>query len=146
MNGDFSKYIDNAIRWAQERLGSTDYRFLCLAFLEDAYERSNQVEIFGGSSAKESADEYGAKNNTGGPPLGAFVFYDCSGVIAGEEKNWGHVGLYLGEGLVIHAWDKVRIDNYLDVQNLSTAPGWSKPQYIGWAPVERIFLGYRRKD
>lgn len=145
MNEEFGTYIANAIRWARERLGSTDYPFLCLAFVEDAYEESNHVEIFGGSSAKESADEYQAARNTGEPPLGAFVFYDCAGTIDGEYKNWGHVGLYSGEGKVIHAWDKVRMDDYRDVRSLSPAPGWTKPRYLGWAPIERIFIGYRKK-
>ena len=145
MSTEFETYIANAIRWAQDRLGSTDYPLLCLAFVEDAYEESNHVEIFGGSSAKESADEYEAMRNTGEPPLGAFVFYDCSGAIEGEYKNWGHVGLYIGEGNVIHAWDKVRVDDYGDVQSLSPAPGWTKPHYLGWTPIERIFVGYRKQ-
>jgi hypothetical protein len=62
-----------------------------------------------------------------------------------EIKNWGHVGLCIGEGKVIHALDTVRLDHYLDVQNLTLAPGWSQPQFIGWAPMERIFVGYRKK-
>ena len=82
----------------------------CLAFVEDAYEESNHVEIFGGSSAQESADEYGAAQNRGEPPIGAFVFYACAGPVGDEIKNWGHVGLCIGEGKVIHAWDTVRID------------------------------------
>ena len=139
METKFETYTANAIRWAQGHLGSTDYAGRCLAFVEDAYEESNHVEIFGGSSARESADEYAAAQNTGEPPSGAFVFYDCAGPIKDEIKNWGHVGLHIGEGKVIHAWDKVRIDDYLDVQNLSPAPGWSQPQFIGWAPIERIF-------
>ena len=145
MNEKFETNIANAIRWAKEHLGSTDYAFLCLAFVEDAYEESNHVEIFGGDSAKESADEYKAAQNTGEPPLGAFVFYDCFGTLDGEYKNWGHVGLYIGEGKVIHAWDKVRMDHYLDVQNLTPASGWTRPQYLGWTPLERIFAGYRQK-
>jgi cell wall-associated NlpC family hydrolase len=115
MNQEFDAYIINAIRWAQERLGATDYATRCLAFVEDAYEESSHVEIFGGSSAKESADEYEAEQNQGEPPIGAFVFYACSGPIKDEIKDWGHVGLYIGNGQVIHAWDKVRIDDYLDV-------------------------------
>jgi hypothetical protein len=143
---EFETYIDNAIRWAQEHLGATDYATRCLAFVEDAYEQSNHVEIFGGSSAQESADEYSAAQNRGEPPIGAFVFYDCAGPIRGEDKNWGHVGLHIGEGKVVHAWDTVRIDGYLDVQNLPPAPGWTQPQFSGWAPIERIFVGYRKKE
>jgi len=146
MNEEFETYIANAIHWAQAHLGATHYAARCLAFVEDAYEESNHVEIFGGDSAKESADEYGAAQNTGEIPIGAFVFYDCSGAIDGEYKNWGHVGLHIGGGKVIHAWDKVRMDHYLEVQNLTPAPGWTKPQYLGWAPIERIFVGYRKQE
>ncbi len=145
METEFELYVANAIHWAQDHLGATDYAGRCLAFVEDAYEKSNRVEIFGGSSAQESADEYGAAQNTGEPPIGAFVFYACAGPVGDEIKNWGHVGLFIGEGKVIHAANTVRIDHYLDVQHLTLAPGWTLPQFIGWAPIERIFVGYRQK-
>ncbi len=145
MEANFETYTANAARWAQEHLGSMDYPFLCLAFVEDAYEESNHVEIFGGSSAQESADEYGAVQNQGEPPLGPFVFYACAGPVGDEIKDWGHVGLCVGEGKVIHAWDKVRIDHYLDVQNLTPAHDWTQPEYLGWTPIERIFVGYRKE-
>ena len=145
MSDDFEHYINQAIAWAQAQIGSTAYPLRCLAFVEDAYELSNAVEIFGGSSAQESADMYGAaENRAADPPLGAFVFYECSGLVDGERQNWGHVGLHVGDGLVIHAWDQVRRDPYLDVEKLSPAPTWTPPRYLGWTPVERIFVGYRR--
>jgi len=146
MPDEFETYIFNAIRWAQAQLGSDAYPFRCLAFVEDAYERANRVEIFGGSTATESANEYGARANAGHPPpCGAFVFYECSGPLKGEYKDWGHVGLHVGEGQVIHAWDHVRQDHYLDVERLTPASGWRAPRCIGWAPVERVFVGYRKK-
>lgn len=52
MAAELETYITNAIRWAQGHLGATDYAGRCLSFVEDAYEESNHVEIFGGSSAK----------------------------------------------------------------------------------------------
>lgn len=55
------------------------------------------------------------------------------------------MALHIGNGNIIHAWDNVRIDNYLDVENLSPAPGWTKLKYIGWVLVERIFQGYIKK-
>ncbi|CAG0930474.1 hypothetical protein TFLX_01772 [Thermoflexales bacterium] len=145
MNEVFETYITNAIRWAQDHLGATEYTARCLAFVEDAYEESNHVEIFGGDDAQASADEYGAAQNSGEPPIGSFVFYACAGPVGDEIKDWGHVGLCIGEGKVIHAWDKVRIEPYLDVQTLTPPPGWSQPQLIGWAPIERIFVGYRKQ-
>ncbi|RPI88179.1 MAG: hypothetical protein EHM40_22480, partial [Chloroflexi bacterium] len=87
---------------------STSYRFLCLAFVEDAYEAGNGIEIFGGDCAKESADLYEVQPASTVPPRGAFVFYDCSGPLNSLEKNWGHVGLSCGDGNIIHAWDRVR--------------------------------------
>lgn len=58
-----------------------------MAFVEDALERSNNIEIFGGDIAKESADIYEAHMQTGMPPKGTFAFYDCNGVINGVRKN-----------------------------------------------------------
>lgn len=137
-------YIDNAIAWALARLGDDSYCFRCLAFVEDAYEQSNAIEMFGGDSAKESADEYGVTGTPQGiPPRGAFVFYDMSGELFDEHANYGHVGLHLGDGRVVHAWDEVRIDDMLAVENLEPAEGWTQPRYIGWAPVERILEGHR---
>ncbi|HMA65270.1 MAG: NlpC/P60 family protein [Fibrobacterota bacterium] len=138
-----SQYIYNAIEWVKGQLNSKEYCTLCLAFVEDAYEMSNSVEIFGGSTARESADEYSESDYKGIPEVGSFVFYDCSGTIGNEHKNWGHVGLYIGNEQVIHAWDVVRIDHYIGIETLPSAPGWSSPKYTGWVPFERIFKGYR---
>lgn len=138
--------IDNTIAWAEERLGSKDYQLRCLGFIEEALEISNKIEIFGGDSAKESCDIYAANENTGIPLRGSFVFYDCAGIVEGELKDWGHCGLALDNGEVIHAWDVVRIDNYLEVENLIVSPGWSQPKYIGWAPIERILIDYQKRD
>lgn len=134
--------VQNAIDWAKAHLGSEEYRLQCLGFIEDALERSNGIEIFGGDSARESAELYEVHNNMGLPPAGAFVFYSCSGLVEGEVMDWGHCGLSLGDGNVIHAWDKVRIDGYLEVEKLSPAPGWSQPVFIGWAPLEQILIGH----
>ncbi|WP_125776805.1 NlpC/P60 family protein [Antribacter gilvus] len=143
MEHDWQRYIDNAVAWAHAALGSTAYTTRCLAFVEDAYERSNEVEVFGGDSARESAELYAAHESSGEPPRGAFVFYDNTGELLGTRQNWGHVGLSLGDGLVIHAWDRVRLDSYLAVQDLAGPPGWDSPRLVGWTPVERIFEGSR---
>lgn len=140
----FGAYVENAVKWALETLGSEEYRFRCLAFVEEAYEKGNGIEIFGGSTAMESAVEYGVGTDSAIPPRGVFVFYDCSGPIEGEIRNWGHVGLSLGEGKVVHAWDRVRSDHFLEVEKLAGAPGWTSPRCIGWVPVDRIMKGHIR--
>ncbi|HRF50961.1 MAG TPA: NlpC/P60 family protein [Anaerolineales bacterium] len=143
----FDTYITAAIDWAEARLGSRDYALRCLAFVEDAYEQANGIELFGGSSASESAAEYGAAANIAlPPPQGAFVFYDCGGLVDGERRDWGHVGLCCGNGLVIHAWDQVRCDAYQAVEALAPAPTWDAPRYSGWAPIERVLSGHRPRQ
>lgn len=68
---------------------------------------------------------------------GAFVFYDCLCPSGDGPVNWGHCGIALGDGRVIHAWDKVRIDDYLAVEKLTALTG-DHPKYIGWVPVTRV--------
>ena len=132
----FDEYIEKAIEWAFDMLGSTDYRSICLAFVEDAYEKGADIELDGYSYAKEAAVRHAAEKDIGVPPKGAYVFYDCWGTIDGKYQNWGHVGISIGDGKVIHAWGVVRLDDYLEVQNLKAAEGWTQPRYIGWISAE----------
>ena len=134
---DIPELTENMLRWAEGRLGGEDCAGWCLSFIEDALERSNGIEIFGGDSAKESAVLYGDGIRTGLPERGAFVFYDC--LCSGEKGpvNWGHCGISYGDGRVIHAWDKVRIDDYREIGKLTAMTG-DHPRYIGWVPLSRV--------
>jgi cell wall-associated NlpC family hydrolase len=140
---DFSDFIDNAVSWALSNQHRTDYVFKCLAFVEDAYEYGNSIEMFGGSTATESAIEYGV-HPEGLPPKGSFVFYSATGPIDGVTRDWGHVGLCIGDKKVIHTWNTIRIDNYMDVEALPGAPGWSQPRYLGWTSPSVFLKGYIR--
>ena len=128
---------ENMIRWAESKLGSTEYAGWCLAFIEDALEISNQIEIFGGDSAKESCEMYKDALRGGVPERGAFVFYDCLCPSENGPVNWGHCGVSLGDGRVIHAWDTVRIDDYLAIEKLTALTG-DHPEYLGWVALERV--------
>ena len=50
---------------------------------------------------------------------------------------WGQCGICLGDGKVIHAWDVVRIDDYREIEAMTSLSG-DRPRYIGWVPVERV--------
>ena len=134
-----TELIDNMICWAMEKLGERKYAGWCLSFIEDALEKGNGIEIFGGDSAKESATLYSDAMMQGEPPRGAYVFYDCMCLSEDGPVNWGHCGISLGDGRVIHAWDVVRIDNYLDIEKMHAASG-DHPQYIGWVSVRRVLM------
>jgi cell wall-associated NlpC family hydrolase len=135
----------NAIRWAKQHMGSTEYSTRCLAFVEDAIERANGIEIFGGDYAAESARLYDAERSSE-PPPGALVFYDSVGELFGTRRDWGHVGLGLGGGDVIHAWDEVRIDNYRSLALLPPAAGWEPLHFLGWVPLARALEGSQARE
>ena len=132
-----NELTENMIRYAKDKLGNSDYAGWCLSFIEDALEKNNGIEIFGGDSAKESALLYADGMRQGKPEKGAFVFYDCICLGPDGPVNWGHCGISLGDGRIIHAWDTVRIDDYLEIEAM-TAPSGDCPKYIGWVPVERV--------
>jgi hypothetical protein len=134
-------YVEGAVEWAKGKLGSTEYAYRCYAFLEDAYELGNSIVLDGkGCTAKEAANAYHAQDHKGSPPAGVYVCYDCTGEIDGESRNWGHIGLSIGDDKVIHAWYEIRIDHYKDIEQLEV-PGWTKPRLIGWVPVDKILRG-----
>ncbi|MBR2676163.1 MAG: hypothetical protein IKE28_04555 [Solobacterium sp.] len=131
------KRTENMICWAVSQLGSTTYAGWCLSFVEDALELSNKIEIFGGDSAKESCEMYKDALQGGTPERGAFVFYDCLCPSENGPVNWGHCGISLGAGSVIHAWDIVRIDDYLEIETLTALTG-DHPKYLGCVPLQRV--------
>ena len=132
-----NELTENMIRRAKDQLGSSDYAGWCLSFIEDALEKSNGIEIFGGDSAKESALLYADGTRQGEPERGTFVFYDCICQGPDGPVNWGHCGISLGDGRIIHAWDTARVDDYQEIEALTTLSG-DHPKYIGWVPVERV--------
>ena len=142
---DESAIADSAMRWALDRMGDRSYSGRCLAFVEDAIERPNGIEIFGGSSARESAEQYGPGQYQAHapPPAGSLVFYACEGPADGAWRDWGHVGIALGDGRVAHAWDEVRVDEATQIEALPPVSGWTSARLIGWVPLARVLEGHR---
>ena len=138
---DMVTMINHALTWATTKLGSTVYAGRCLAFVEDCFERSNNIEVNGYPSAQEAADGYGVLGVGGSPPRGALVFYTCDGYVQATHQHWGHVALSLGDGRVVHGWATVRIDDYRAIEQLAPPPQWTAPVYIGWTPAERLLQG-----
>ncbi len=132
-----------ALQWALDRLGDPRYRGRCYAFVEDAIEYGGDLELDGkGTTAREAAEAYGWRRD-GPAPRGAYVFFDAVGPLDGVVRNWGHIGLSLGDGRIVHAWDVVRADTIAAVEQLACPPGWTRALYLGWAPVERILVNAR---
>ena len=135
-----NELTENMISWAEDKLGSKEYAGWCLSFIEDALEKSNIIEIFGGDTAKESALLYADGMRKGIPERGAFVFYDCICLGPDGPVNWGHCGISLGDGRIIHAWDTVRIDDYREIEAMTALSG-DHLECIGWVPIESVLYG-----
>ena len=145
---DESAIADTATRWAVDRMGDRSYSGRCLAFVEDAIERANGIEIFGGSTARESAEQYGPGqyDTDAPPPAGSLVFYSCEGPADGAWRDWGHVGIALGDGRVAHASGVVRADEATQIEALPPVSGWTPARLIGWVPLARVLEGHRPRD
>jgi hypothetical protein len=130
------------------QLGNPSYALRCLAFVEDAYERSNGIELQGAVTAAESAAsfELQAYRSASPPPAGAYVFYATGGPVDGVRREWGHVGLARGDGSVVHAWDVVRIDDAAAITDLPPAAGWDPARLIGWAGPDQVLRGHVPRD
>ncbi|MEA2007390.1 MAG: NlpC/P60 family protein [Patescibacteria group bacterium] len=103
--------VDDAVDWAEDQEGSTNWIMECFVFVRTAY---NEWSVPGIGSAID-----GWNNNSGvfgdretddpnDVPEGALVFFNVS-----SGNGWyGHVGLCIGDGKMIHAWiSKVQEDD-----------------------------------
>lgn len=117
--------IDGAISWAKDKLGSQSYNYYCLAFVSDAW-KSQGIGNKGYAYATLAGNAM-ITHTDQNPPKGAVVFWNWYGSVGGEYKNWGHVGIALGDGKVIHAdYNGVKITN-LNIDSSRTYRGWG-----GW--------------
>jgi len=116
--------ITKAIAWAEKMIGDTSYAYECQIFVGDTY-RETGTSPATYTCAKAAADALDAKDSSGTPPRGAYVFYDWSGTLNRVYKNWGHVGLSVGNGKIIHASETNPVEkSQYDKIGLT---------YIGWA-------------
>ena len=90
------------MKWAEARIGQTNYDYWCLKFAADAY-RSTSRQIPGAEYAKLWWDQRRAAQHVGdmNAPRGAFVFWSWTGTIDGVRRDWGHVGISRGDGTMV---------------------------------------------
>ena len=114
--------VEKVISWALSKQGNKSYAYLCQKFVADAY--SQVAPRVSKETAKQAANAWCTHPGDKNPPRGATVYYNWYGKVDGVYANYGHVGIALGDGRVIHAYGNsgVVISNKIDFMT----------GYIGW--------------
>jgi len=127
--------VEQAIEWAENEEGSSEWEGWCLKFVREAF---NGEPIPGWTSPEaarqqlETEGKFYSSDNCWNPPRGALIFFSATG----EYEPYGHIGIYLGDQGVVHSYDKVRVDTEEGGVNkgITIVEGLSKmSSYIGWA-------------
>ena len=95
--------VEAAVAWARRQIGSNAYKGRCQAFVADAYHLGAGMPRKSASTAKAARYMWRRSMSRTGIPVGAAVYFDSP-----TSPAAGHVGLHVGNGLVIHAFGRVK--------------------------------------
>lgn len=118
---DFELWADAAITWAKDHIDSYEwYDFkeeqgYCLRFTANAFRQRGPEPEGEWDSALQASQNLVLyeQEEVQKPPRGALIFFDRT-----NDNKDGHVGIYMGDGRIIHSYGKVRIDNVEQVGKL----------------------------
>lgn len=107
--------VQNIVSWAKGKVGSKAYSGLCQKFVAEAYAYGGGLQRVWAGTATNAWKLYGVSTSKSNIPVGAAVYFN------GSNPSVGHVGIYIGNGQVVHAYPSIIISN------LNSIPG-----YRGW--------------
>lgn len=96
--------VEMAIAWARKKLGTAAYSGRCQAFVADAYAYGAGMPRRSAGTANAARNLWRVSTSRGNIPLGAAVYFDSP-----TQPTAGHVGLYIGNNQIIHAFGTVKI-------------------------------------
>lgn len=105
---------ENALKWANARIGETGWNGWCEKFVENAYGTTGR---YASAIAHYNAVR-GQVKTTGTPPKGAIAFYAAAAVNGG----YGHVMISRGDGKYVTTAAKVKVVD----------KNWPGAKYLGW--------------
>ena len=110
-----STQVDTAIEYGKSLLGSHAYDNYCQRFVKICYEKAG---IYGSAgSATEACAKWACSSDKTNIPKGAAVYFVGT-------NQWGHVGIYLGDGNVLHAANGIRIQSLSHCDSKYIFRGW----------------------
>ncbi len=106
----------DVISYARGKLGSTSYNGLCTKFVGECY---GAYGIVGhATSALDACSKWRKSTSSNNIPVGAVVFFNSP-----SYPQYGHIGIYVGNGNMIHAVSTVR-------EEAISQYWWNN--YLGW--------------
>ena len=106
---------DIAINKAYSLIGSTAYDGLCQRFVRICFEDAGITGY--ADNALAAWYKWGISSSRTNIPKGAVVYFKTS-------SSYGHAGIYLGDGYVIHAVDTVKKESFSAMCSKYTFIGW----------------------
>jgi uncharacterized repeat protein (TIGR01451 family) len=126
------EWIEKVINWASAQEDKNYWYERCMGFVSDAFkvcedrpESPNDLK-----DSLESAGEFYSKENGWEPTRGSIVFFSANP----PYESYGHIGISLGGGRVIHSLGTVRnetIDEIEENRFINSYLGWAYPPE-GW--------------
>lgn len=96
--------VEMAIAWARKKVGTAAYSGRCQAFVADAYAYGAGMPRRSAGTANAARNLWRVSTSRKNIPVGAAVYFDSPTV-----PSAGHVGIYIGNNQLIHAFGKVKI-------------------------------------
>jgi peptidoglycan DL-endopeptidase CwlO len=115
-----------AASWALSQMGSRDYYMLCERFIENAYGTSGRY-----GSASQAGNALGWGTDEGQADVGDLVFFKPDP----SNGNYGHVGIYVGNGEMVSA-----TNGGITRDNFQSNPYW-KNLFVGFGDPPEQWSG-----
>ena len=96
--------VEMAIAWARKKVGTAAYSGRCQAFVADAYAYGAGMPRRSAGTANSARNLWRVSPSRKHIPVGSAVYFDSPTAPAA-----GHVGLYIGNNQIIHAFGTVKI-------------------------------------
>jgi hypothetical protein len=136
---DFESWSKKAIEWGTNHMNSLKWSGYCMNFVACAFQQS--VNGYAGGDADDMAKKlslfgrdlnpYVLDSTPGGwdiIPKGAIVFFDAT-----PANEYGHVGIHIGKGWIIHAFGRVMKTQISAATSLKENGKLVVGSYMGWA-------------
>lgn len=113
-----NKKMQRIVNKAESMIGTRAYKGKCQGFVRVCYESAGIYAKSGAGSAKIAGNKWIVSNRRDNIPVGAAVYFKSP-----YSPEWGHVGIYVGDGMMIDATDTTVKKHKIG--------GWWK-HYRGW--------------